>query len=110
VARVTAADRPADRVIAQDPRPSSEIFRGDRVSLLVSRGPRDAVWVMPDLTGQEAEQVRRLLSEKGLRLGQSRSQPSSAPAGTVVGQFPQPGFPVSRRDPITLVISGEPVV
>ncbi len=110
VARVTAAARSPDQVIAQDPRPGTEIFRGDKISLLVSRGSREPVWVMPDLGGQPLAGARRLLADHGLRVGHTRVQPSPSPAGIVVGQFPQPGYPVSRRDPITLVVSGEPVV
>jgi serine/threonine-protein kinase len=98
----------AERIVAQDPPPASGIFRGDRVSLLVSRGPRDLVYVMPDLTGQALERVQRVLGERGLRVSQTDREPSWAPSGTILRQFPLSGYPVSRGDAITVVVSSGP--
>jgi serine/threonine-protein kinase len=110
VARVSAAGQPLDRIIAQDPVPATDIFRGEAVSLLVSRGPRDPVYVMPDLAGQPLERVKRVLGGRGLRVAQTRFQFSSAPDGTIIRQFPKAGYPVSRRDAITVVVSRSPLV
>jgi serine/threonine-protein kinase len=110
VARISATGKPADRVISQAPPPASEMFRGDRVSLLVSRGPRDPVYVMPDLAGQPLERVKRILGTRGLRVAQTRFEVSRAPDGTIIEQFPKAGYPVSRRDAITVVVSRSPVV
>jgi beta-lactam-binding protein with PASTA domain len=110
VARVSAGDRAAERIIAQTPQPAAPIFRGDRLSLLVSRGPREPVYVMPDLSGQPLQRVRRVLGERGLRLGTARTEASAAPDGTILRQFPLPGYPVSRRDTISVVVSRPPVV
>ncbi len=110
VARVSATDRAAERVITQTPQAAAPIFRGDRLSLLISRGPREPVYVMPDLAGQPLERVRRVLGARGLALGTARSEPSTAPEGTILRQFPLPGYPVSRRDPISVVISRSPMV
>ncbi|MCZ6650283.1 MAG: PASTA domain-containing protein [Acidobacteria bacterium] len=110
VARVSAADRAADRVIGQTPLPDSPIFRGDRLSLLISRGPREPVYVMPDLAGQPLERARRALGSRGLNLGTARTEASNAPDGTILRQFPLPGYPVSRRDPISVVVSRSPLV
>jgi len=110
VARVSAGDRAAERIIAQTPQPAAPIFRGDRLSLLVSRGPRESVYVMPDLAGQTLTRVRRVLGRRGLRLGTARTEASAAPNGTILRQFPLPGYPVSRRDTISVVVSRPPVV
>lgn len=110
VARVSTDDRGADRVISQTPRPDSAIFRGDRLSLLISRGPREPVYVMPDLAGQPLARVRRALGSRGLKLGTARTESSTAPDGTILRQFPLPGYPVSRRDPISVVVSRSPLV
>lgn len=99
-----------DRVIAQDPMPGTEIFRGESVSLLVSRGPRVAAYVMPDLLGERLEEVETLLSTVGFRLSRKTYTDDWSPAGTVLRQFPLPGYPVTRRDPITVVVSRGPAV
>jgi serine/threonine-protein kinase len=110
VARVSAGDQAAERIIAQTPQPTAPIFRGDRLSLLVSRGPRESVFVMPDLSGQPLERVRRVLGNRGLSLGTARTEASAAPDGTILRQFPLPGYPVSRSDTISVVVSRPPVV
>jgi beta-lactam-binding protein with PASTA domain len=110
VARVSADDQAAERIIAQTPQPAAPIFRGDRLSLLVSRGPRESVFVMPDLSGQPLERVRRVLGSRGLSLGTARTEASAAPDGTILRQFPLPGYPVSRSDTISVVVSRPPVV
>ena len=110
VARVSAGDRPAERIIAQTPRAASPIFKGDRISLLISRGPREPVYVMPDLSGQSVDRVRRVLGGQGLTMGNARTEVSNAPEGTILRQFPLPGYPVSRNDAISVVVSRSPMV
>lgn len=104
VSRVSAAI-PSDRVINQDPSPDSEIFRGEKVNLLVSRGPREPVYVMPDLFGQPLERVQSVLGARGFRLASTSFERSPSRAGTVLRQFPLSGYPVTRRDAITVVVS-----
>ena len=101
---------PPDRVIAQDPMPGTDIFRGETVSLLVSRGRRATVYVMPDLQGHAVEAVERMLSTVGFRLSRTSYEDDWTPAGTVLRQFPLAGYPVTRRDPVTVVVSRGPVV
>ncbi|MFQ5767470.1 MAG: PASTA domain-containing protein [Acidobacteriota bacterium] len=105
VARVRSGI-PPDRIVAQDPQPGSQIFRGDRISLLVSRGPGVKIYVMPDLSGRLLARAREVLDAAGLRIGQTTPKASLEPAGTILSQFPLAGYPVSRRDPITVVVSG----
>jgi len=105
VARVSAP-MPMDQIIAQDPSPSSTTFPGEKVSLLVSRGPREQTWVMPDLTGYPRIRVERALEEHGLRISEVTIEASSAPEGWVLRQQPQSGYPITRRETVTLVVSG----
>ncbi|MFQ5670443.1 MAG: PASTA domain-containing protein [Acidobacteriota bacterium] len=105
VARVGAGESPPERIIAQDPMPGDNMFRGDRISLLVSRRPREPVYVMPDLTGRPLEEVRRVLEARKLRVRETSFRFSRAPDGTILEQQPLPGYPVSRRDPIIVVVS-----
>ena len=105
VARVSAP-MPMDQIIAQDPSPSSTTFPGEKVSLLVSRGPREQTWVMPDLTGHPRQRVERMLEEHGVRISEVIVEASTAPEGSVVRQQPQAGYPITRRETVTLVVSG----
>jgi len=97
---------PRGTVIAQVPPPGSPSVTGERVHRLVSLGPPDVVWVMPDLTDHPQGYVKRWLEKSGFRLGpvQQVSAPGSPPE-TVVGQSPPAGHPVRPRDVVQLRVA-----
>lgn len=106
---------PVDVVIAQDPPPDSaeaepagQVVRAwdGRVDLLVSLGPVEPRYVMPDLTRHDIEAVRAFARRAGLRLGAVRRERSpDVPRGTVIRQYPQAGHPVKRQEIVSLVLS-----
>lgn len=76
------------------------------VDLLVSRGPREPVYVMPDLTRRRLDEVREFVRRAGLRLGAVRRESAAGwPRGAVVKQYPEAGYPVGRQEIISLVLS-----
>ena len=95
-------------VIAQDPPAGAAASRDGRVALLVSRGRRPPVFVMPDLTGRTEAEARRFLERAGLRAGpaQRRDAGSGVRAGTILAQRPESGYPVRSGDLITLTLAG----
>ena len=95
-------------VIAQDPLAGEFGLRAGTVSLLVSRGRRPTIFVMPDLTARPEGEVIRFLTRAGLRPGPSRRDPASpgAAAGTVVAQRPEAGYPVGAGDLVMLTVAG----
>jgi eukaryotic-like serine/threonine-protein kinase len=94
-------------VIAQDPLAGEFGLKEGKVALLVSRGRRPAVFVMPDLTGRPQEEALRFLNRAGLRPGPARRDASAASApGTVVGQRPEAGYPVRAGDLVTITVAG----
>ena len=93
-------------VVAQDPPPEGESLGHAGVSLLVGKGVRDPLFVMPSFKGVRLGLVSETLERHGLRLGSVRRELAPwAPSGQVTGQYPEAGYPVSRRDTITLVVS-----
>ncbi|MFQ5701120.1 MAG: PASTA domain-containing protein [Acidobacteriota bacterium] len=108
-----------DLVIAQEPPPSTDGQAGDagsarsarpgwdgHLDLLVSRGPEEPVFVMPDLIDRPVSQVREFADRAGLRLGAVRTKRILAmPRGRVVRQYPQAGYPIGKHDIISLVLS-----
>jgi len=92
------------RVICQTPVPGTEGFPGDRVSLLVSAGPRERAIVMPSLTGWSVASARRWLRAAGIRrISTGDAAESVAPSQRVTDQRPGPGSRVGPQTPITLV-------
>lgn len=95
-----------DVVVSQDPPPDGESLGHAGVSLLVSKGSREPVYVMPGLGGMTENQVARLADSHGLRLGSVRRELDPwVPRGQVIHQYPEAGYPVSRGDTISIVVS-----
>ncbi len=93
---VLAADPPQDTVVqAQTP-----------VSLLVGVAPPPPAYVMPDLIDQPLDLVRPALESHGLIVSTVKYETyPGIRDGIIIRQYPLRGAPVSRRDPITVVVS-----
>jgi beta-lactam-binding protein with PASTA domain len=108
VARVIEVEdrAPEGTVLVQRPAPGETDLAGEGASLLVSRGTRDASFVMPDLIGRDARSVLDALERAGLKVSdlRYRSYPGVA-AGIVLRQSPQAGQRVSARAALSLDVS-----
>ncbi|HUJ41059.1 MAG TPA: PASTA domain-containing protein [Candidatus Acidoferrales bacterium] len=80
-------DSDPDTVVDQDPPSTEKSTHSPRMDLLVSLGPPDAAYVMPDLTGLMPVDAQRRLNAAGLVLGKFLTIPAPPEKrGTVVGQ------------------------
>lgn len=105
-ARVHSADAPAGRILAQVPPAGTPSVPNSRIHRLVSDGPRQTRFVMPDLTGLSRTAAERWVRLCGLRSGSIRKVPAvDSRRGTVVGQLPLAGYPVRARDVVELSIA-----
>lgn len=96
----------ADMVIAHTPAFGREAIRGDRVDLLVSRGPRPQGCVMPELEGKTLDHALAVLEEYGLSVGGIGSEyQSQRPANIIVEQAPLSGYYVSADQEINLTVN-----
>jgi len=103
---VPSREAPVGTVLAQVPPPESLAVAGMRIHRLVSGGPPPVLWVMPDLTGQPISKVEAWIATCGFRKGTVRRvEASGRPAGTVVGQLPAEGYPVSSRHAVDLTVA-----
>ena len=104
--RIPDAQAPEGTVIAQSPPAGALSVAGERVSRLVSLGPRSSRWVMPDLTGRPLRDVQDWVTLCGFRVGPVRRLPADGRApGSVIGQLPRAGSPVARRDVVELTVA-----
>jgi serine/threonine-protein kinase len=93
-------------IVAQDPEPETPVAKGSTVEVLTNRGMPELRFVMPDFVGQEADRVRARLETFGFRVGSARYEAyEGVPPNTILKQFPPAGYPLSRRDVVSLTVS-----
>lgn len=93
-------------IVAQNPEPETPATKGSAVEVLTNRGMPEVRFVMPDFVGQDAERVRARLETFGFRVGSARYETYEGVApNTILKQFPPAGYPLSRRDVVSLTVS-----
>jgi eukaryotic-like serine/threonine-protein kinase len=109
IAYATSGAAEADRILAQEPPSGTQRIREGAVDLLVSKGSRAKVWVMPSLEGRDLASATRLLSQAGLRITNVRreSPRGDIPSGIILQQYPLSGYPLREGDSISLIVSAE---
>jgi eukaryotic-like serine/threonine-protein kinase len=101
---------PVAGIVAQSPDPDQAAVKGEPVSMLVNRGSPETVFVMPDLIGRDADWVRMHFEKFGFRVGSARYEAYEGTSpNTILKQFPPAGFPIQRRDVVSLTISRSPM-
>jgi eukaryotic-like serine/threonine-protein kinase len=90
-------------VISTSPAAGTSWPQSKPVGLLVSSGQP-----LPDFTGQQFQAAQAEAQSGGYSLQQVAAVGSSAAQGTIVGQSPQPGSPVSAGEVVTVQVSTGP--
>ena len=97
-----------DWVISYTPPEGTELFPGDKVHLVISKGPEEMPVVVPSVTGQSLEKAKKMLEDLGLTVAGTEEVASEQPAGTVVYQSIAPNTKVTEGTAITLHYSKGP--
>jgi beta-lactam-binding protein with PASTA domain len=97
-----------DFAIRTVPQEGTEVTKGTRVRLLVSKGPEQVE--VPDVTGLSRESAEARLRDEGFEVA-VQEQESDEPEGDVVSQSPGAGTQLTRGDRVTITVStGRPKV
>jgi serine/threonine-protein kinase len=106
VSYINAGDVPVDTVIAQSVPADARIPSGSEIDLLVSKGVKNKVYIMPDLIAQKVDKVVYFFEEIGFKISKITpvSYPGSEP-GIIVNQFPELGFPINKKTRISIEVS-----
>lgn len=93
-------------VVYQSPSSGSLEGSDPTVQILISLGPTEQYFVMPDLIGQPAELVASKARAEGFKIAKPtfRKYPGIEP-GVVIQQKPQAGYRLSKSDLILLDVS-----
>jgi len=105
VSTMTKDDAEREEVVRQYPSPTSKETGSPKIDVLVTAPPR-RTYVMPDVTGQNITGVLAFFEKNGLKVKppEYRSY-QNVEKGTVVKQYPEPGYPLSGGDPISLEVA-----
>ena len=95
----------AGDIISQRPAGGTLLLEGKSVSVVLSSGPPKVT--VPDLTGMTRSQLEVRLKASGLRLGQTSTEFSLEPEGTVVSQKPE-GRRIRWGSTVSVVFSKGP--
>ncbi len=95
-------------VISYSPSKGSELYPGDKVHLVVSKGPESKPVIVPSVTGQSIEKARQMLEDLGLKVGSVEEIASDKEKGIVVYQSIAPNTEVDEGTSITLHYSKGP--
>jgi beta-lactam-binding protein with PASTA domain len=80
LAQVNLPEAPADQVVSQSPPAKASGVSAPKISLLVSRGPEPAAYVMPNFVGQPLGSVTLALQDAGIKVGKVSVVPAAPPA------------------------------
>lgn len=95
-----------DNVIAQEPPANSKEVLGPSVNLLLSRGPSDEAFIVPDFIGMDYRKAGEIVVAGGLEQGGVVAQPyPDVPSGVVIAQQPPAGSKVFRGATISFTVS-----
>lgn len=106
IAYMNAADVPVDAVISQSIPAGSRANSGAEVDLLVSRGPGEVSYIMPDIIGKKSVDVQTYFESLGLKISKISkvSYPGLEP-GVVIKQYPLSGYRINDKARISIEVS-----
>lgn len=105
VSEVVLPEASDGRIISQYPAARSNENVGVKIDVLVSRS-ESVNYIMPDLLGGNLNRVLQLLKNHGFEVNrvQYRRAPNAS-RGTVLRQFPEPGYQLQRDQEINLEVA-----
>ena len=98
-----SSDVVAGRVMEQDPKAGTELEKGSKVNITVSKGPEKIS--VPDLKGKTAEQAEKALADAGLKGKAGDADYSDTDKGLVFKQDKDPGVTLDKGATVTYYIS-----
>jgi hypothetical protein len=96
---------PKGAIASQDPAAGSRLGSGDKVSLILSRGPARTV---PNVEGDDISAATSSVETASLEASRVDEPSETVPEGQVISQSPSAGTDLEDGDTVTLVVSSGP--
>lgn len=107
VSYMDAEDVPVDFVIAQSLPPGSRVPTGTEIDILLSRGTKEKSYIMPDVIGKYATDVKIYFQMRNLKVLENKVYYPGLESGLVVKQYPLSGYPINAKARISIGVSIE---
>jgi beta-lactam-binding protein with PASTA domain len=99
---------PKDTVVAQSPETDELVDSFTDVNLLVSAGPTDPAFVMPELKNKPLEMAFKSLRPAGITIDKIKSEThDDLDSETVLSQTPPAGTKIQKKDSVSFVVSSK---
>ncbi|MCC6864913.1 MAG: PASTA domain-containing protein [Ignavibacteria bacterium] len=99
---------PAGIVLAQIENAGSKVKKDTRIGVIVSTGMDAGNIKVPDLTGKNLEEAKKLLTENKLLIGKVSYQPSTnVPLNSVIDQYPKANTMAKENQKIDVFVNRE---
>jgi len=106
VATMASGVAEKDRIVAQSPPPEVGFAQSLAMNLLVSTGKKQREYLMPDLRGQNSDEVTGDFASLGLKLGSVNYQSIPGVAkGAVLTQSPPPGARITEGSSVDFEVN-----
>jgi beta-lactam-binding protein with PASTA domain len=90
-----------NKIIETEPDAETELKKGDKVQIVVSKG---LVFKMPNVTGMDINEARDILEKLDLVVGEVKEVEGSGVKGSVIIQSPAPDQQVDTGDTVSLMV------
>lgn len=97
--------QPPDQVVAQSPPPNAVGVATPKINLLVTAGPEEQSYIMPDFMGHHLAEASAAIGQAGLRLGDVTDVAAPAGHSVILKQSPLPGQRVTPGTVVTFEVS-----
>src|SRR3989442_3536040 len=106
ISEIHLTDEKIDQVVTQFPTPNTRELIGSKIDILINRGSRPDLYVMPDLLGWDVNRALSFLDRNNIKAWQiTYGLYQDVTIGTVVKQFPEPGYALRAGEGIRLEVS-----
>lgn len=93
-------------VMGQTPSPNTEVKVGEKVNIVVSKGPEPVKLMIPTLIGMIREEAEKTITNANLTIGNvTEEETTRYKAGWVISQDPPAGTMVQQGNTVNLVVS-----
>ena len=100
-----ASQQPSGQVVAERPAAGTQVRKGSKVQLSVSRGPNATTAVVPDVIGQDQQTATTTLQSAGFRVQVIMvSPPDPSQSGKVIDEQPGGGTRAPEGSTVTIYV------